>query len=197
MAFCTKCGGANDTGALFCKACGASLGSTALPPGPPPPPHPSPPVVPVVVVKKGRAGKILLILAALFVGLCLMGYVIGSIIDPDSGKVKEVDPCDNNSYAYLYDLKRGSPNYAADYWKPGVTAKSLIDVHNFSSLGHGTFPNSKGKPQKVTRVYYTYEIESSNEGGMPIRKHWAVVMEPGSKNGLDKPCAIVDVVETW
>ena len=198
MAFCTKCGGANDTGALFCKACGAALGSTATTPGTPPPPPVAgvvpPPVAPIIIVKKGSAGKILLILFAVFVGLILMGMVIASLAGADLNAKKESDPCDDGSFNYLYGLQHGTSS--AVYWKPGVTAKNLIDVHSFNPLGHGTFPNSNGKAHKVPRVFYTYEVESSNAGGMPIRKHWAVVMEPNSKNGLDEPCAIVDVVET-
>jgi hypothetical protein len=79
MSFCTKCGGATDPNASFCRACG-----TAVPP-------PSAGVVsgaaaPAVAVKKSRKGlKIAGIVAAAFFGL----LIIVAIVSPSKKTASE------------------------------------------------------------------------------------------------------------
>ncbi len=106
-------------------------------------------------------------------------------------KAEHTNPCNLVSFSFLLALKEGNP-VAVGYWKPGVNAKKLLAVHDYTLINHGNFLQAGGKPYKIPRVYYKYEVESSTEGGFPIRKRWNVIMEPSSQaHGVG--CAIVDL----
>jgi hypothetical protein len=192
MSFCTKCGGANDPNAGFCRACGAALptavaGTT-----------PGAAVAPAPAAKKSKTGlRVVLILVALFIGLPVVAAIVfGVVMTVKYGDTKKAatDPCDNNSYAYLWALQHGN-SIAATYWKAGVTPETLFDVSKFTVIKHGSFLQAGGKPYKIPRVYYQYEVESSTKGGFPIRKRWNIVMESDTKSIGELPCAIVQLAE--
>lgn len=75
MSFCTKCGGANDPSAGFCRTCGAALPVAAAGT------TPGAAVAPAPAVKKSRTGlKVVLILLALFIGLPIVASIIIAIV---------------------------------------------------------------------------------------------------------------------
>src|SRR5258708_30480944 len=118
------------------------------------------------------------------------GYTYSSPSQPE----KPRDPCRDNAFAYLLALKEGK-SIGAAFWKPGVTPKKLFNVREFDEIRHGPFSRDNGKPYKVPRVYYQYEVQSSTQGGFAIRKRWDVVLEPTGKNYGHQPCAIVDLTD--
>lgn len=194
MSFCTKCGGANDPSAAFCRSCGAALSGTAagVVPGAAAAAAPAP------RVKKSNTGlKVAVILVGLFIGLPVVAAIIfGVVMTVKYGDTKKAptDPCDDNSFAYLWALQHGN-SIAATYWKPGVTPETLFDVRKFTVIKHGPFFQAGGKPFKIPRVYYQYEVESSTKMGIPIRKRWNIVMESDTKTVGEQPCAIVQLAE--
>lgn len=196
MAFCPKCGAANDGPGGFCRACGNALSGVGTVAGVAPSPIPPAPMPPAPKKKMNTGLKVVLILLLVFVGLPVLATIILTIYYSDSVNTKKAatDPCEENSAEYLYGLQYGK-KVSSSYWKPKVTPMGLISVHSVTLLTHGSFLQSNGQPYKVPRVYYQYEVESSNTAGVPIRKHWNIVMEPDSKNAMNDPCAIVMVVE--
>lgn len=193
MAFCTKCGGANDANAAFCRACGAALPGAAAGAGPG-----AAAAAPAPMAKKSKTGlKVVLILLAVFIGLPVVAAIIfGVVMTAKYGDTKKAatDPCDDNSYGYLWALQHGN-SVAATYWKPGVTPETLFDVRKFTVIKHGRLFQAGGKPYKIPRVYYQYEVESSTKMGLPIRKRWDIVMESDTKTVGEQPCAIVQLAE--
>jgi hypothetical protein len=109
--------------------------------------------------------------------------------------VQPSDPCEDNALGFLYSLKRGDSVTAAAFWKPGVEPKTLFAVQGYKVMAQGPYLSGNGKINTPQRVYREFEVESSTQGGLPIRKRWDVVMEPSAKNYGNHPCAVVDLVE--
>jgi hypothetical protein len=213
MSFCTKCGGANDANAAFCRACGAALPAAAVGVRPGVAAAPAPmaagagaglpaAAAPASARKKmSPVLKIVLILITIFViipGVAALVFSIAMMVKY-GGTASEVkkdakDPCETSSFLYLLALQEGK-SIAAAYWKPGVTPETLFAVRSFNVIKHGSFIQPGGKPYKIPRVYYEYEVESSSKMGIPIRKRWNIVMETDTKNFGNEPCAIVQLAE--
>jgi hypothetical protein len=135
---------------------------------------------------------------AVFLGVCVVFYIVRSISysseHPNGEPAPVRDKCESNAFAYLLALKEGN-SIASAYWKPGVTPQTLFDVRDFHDIKHGPFVQLNGKPYKIPRVYYEYEVESSTKGGFPIRKRWGVIMEPSAKGFGGDPCPVVQLTE--
>ncbi|MBZ5508957.1 MAG: hypothetical protein LAO78_26150 [Acidobacteriia bacterium] len=102
--------------------------------------------------------------------------------------------CSDNATIYLEMLKRGDAD-APRYWKSGVRPVTLFTVRDYKKIVQGDFMQADGKPYPLARVYYRYEVESSTQGGIPIRKRWDIVLEPSTPNLNGTPCAIVALNE--
>lgn len=105
---------------------------------------------------------------------------------PSSTASQAPSECDHNTRMYLSYLKDGY--VAKEYWKPGVTPRTLYAVNDYRSLEEGFLPQEK-------LAFYTYEINSTTREGVPIRKRWHVLLDPKVNNADGKPCAIVDMLE--
>jgi hypothetical protein len=174
MAFCQKCG--KEASGAFCAGCGSPVG-----------------VQSGVPVKKTRGKLLLLVLAVIVVTVIFIAKGIhdaGGVAAPAVGGPE----CSKNSVIYLELLKRGD-GAAPRYWKQGVRPVTLFTVRDYKRIVQGEFLQASGKPYPIGRVYYRYEVESSTKGGIPIRKHWDVVLEPTTPNLNGTPCAIVAVNE--
>jgi len=179
MAFCTKCG--KETGGPFCASCGAPANQPAGNVAAAPPP------------KKGSKKMLWVMLVIVGALVAIIGTAIsnsGGVSSPQAGG-KE---CSDNSTIYLEMLKRGDAD-APRYWKSGVRPVTLFSVHEYKRLLQGDFMQANGKPYPLARVYYRYEVQSTAERGVPIRKRWDVVLEPSTPNLNGTPCAIVALNE--
>ena len=103
--------------------------------------------------------------------------------------------CKSQAWGYLIALQTGDWLAAAGFWRPDLKSKKLFAVHSYQEIVSGPYWPAKHKGNIITRIYHQFEIESSTQGGFPIRKRWNIVMEPESKNFADRDCAIVDLVE--
>jgi hypothetical protein len=181
MAFCAKCGSALTPGAGFCSSCGTPFADGES--GKPAP-------------KKLNKRKIMTIM--LVGGVALLAFyvfgAIGSGPDP-SITSRETNHCSSTAAAYLEMLKRGDSDFSG-YWKPDAKVVEIYNVSSYTELGHGNLLQANGKPYKIPREFYQFDVESSTKGGFPIRKHWAVVLEPLTRNGFGRPCAIVDLLDS-
>jgi hypothetical protein len=117
-------------------------------------------------------------------------------VPPANAPIAKHDDCGGNAYAYLSALKDGDSLAASGFWKPGISPQALFSVHDFHEIGRGTELAPDDKPYKIPRIYVAFEIESSTKGGLPIRKHCDIVMEPTTKNFGKYDCAIVQLSET-
>jgi hypothetical protein len=137
--------------------------------------------------------KPLAVLLAVLVALACAGCS-GYTYSAPAQKAKPDDPCGDHAFDYLLALKEGN-SIGFAFWKPGTKPARLFNVHDFDEITHGQFLHRDGKPYKVPRVYYQYDVQSSTQGGLQIRKRWDVVLEPSAKNAGGLPCAIVDLTE--
>jgi len=136
-----------------------------------------------------------ILLLVAFLGIVVVVAILSVGQHPENASQPVAkDECGGNSMAYLIALKEGD-SIAAAFWKPGTTPKTLFAVHDFNQIKYGAYLRASGRPYKVRRVFYEFEVESSTKGGFPIRKRWDVVLEPDSKNFGGRPCAIVALDE--
>ena len=149
--------------------------------------------------KKKTSGLVTFL--AVFVAVRVVLYIFHSIshsalssMPPNSGPAPVRDKCESNAFAYLLALKEGNSSASA-FWKPGATPQTLFHVRDFHDLKHGPFVQPNGKPYKIPRVYYQYEVESSTKGGLPTRKRWGVIMEPSSQAFGGDPCPVVQLAK--
>jgi len=179
MAFCPKCG--KEVNGPFCASCGSAVAGAGGS------------VQQAAPSKKGSKKMLWVMLIVVGALVAVIGTAIsnsGGVSSPQVGG-KE---CSDNSTVYLEMLKRGDAD-APRYWKSGVRSVTLFSVHNYKRIVQGDFMQANGKPYPLARVYYRYEVESSTEGGLPIRKRWDVVLEPSTPNLNGTPCAIVALNE--
>lgn len=101
-----------------------------------------------------------------------------------SGSLDHKLDCSNNSRHFMDALKDGYST--KEYWKPGVQDKVLYSVSDYRLLSSGRFVNFK-------LVFYTFEVSSSTQAGIPIRKRWDIVMDENATNSEGNKCAIVNI----
>jgi len=152
-----------------------------------------------VNTKKKTSGWVTLLAVVLAVRIVIhtvnsMSYSALSSMPLYSEPAPVRDKCESNAFAYLVALKAGNSSASA-FWKPGVTPQTLFHVRDFHDLQHGPFVQPNGKPYKIPRVYYEYEVESSTKGGLPTRKRWGVIMEPSSQAFGGDPCPVVQLAK--
>jgi hypothetical protein len=124
----------------------------------------------------------------LFVVLAILAGCLGLlwIVDQMPATPASTDPrviCADNADMFLFSLKKGLLS-ADQYWKPGVDPKLLFTVTDYHAMSGG--PVGKF-------AYYTFEVNSSTQDGIPIRKRWDIVMEINATNGKGQSCAITDM----
>jgi hypothetical protein len=144
--------------------------------------------------KKSALAIVMTVFLIMSMVLLTVAMIIRNIQEQDAEKAttaERMNPCNLTSFSFLLALKEGN-SVAVGYWKPGVQPKKLFSVHDYTLIKHGNFLQSGGKSFKTPRVFYEYEVQSSTEGGFPIRKRWDVIMEPDSEHHAGK-CAIVDL----
>ncbi|HEY2169935.1 MAG TPA: hypothetical protein VGJ30_09955 [Candidatus Angelobacter sp.] len=129
---------------------------------------------------------------AMIAGIILVAAIVAFFI---ANPPQPLDPRDSNSITcsgtadlFLYNLKTGWSNDAKKYWKTGVDPKLLFSVSDYRHLSDGYFKTG-------TLLFYDYEVNSSTEGGIPIRKHWSIIVDPDADSAKGEKCAIVDLRE--
>jgi hypothetical protein len=130
--------------------------------------------------------------------LCLAGFLLCvgfvsllHIMKPSTEPPVSADDinsaCADNARNFIGSLKDGFDT--REYWKPGIQPKILYSVSDYRFLKNGTFPDLK-------MAFNTFEVSSSTQTGIPIRKRWDVVLDPNSTSVEGKKCAIVNIRDT-
>jgi hypothetical protein len=141
------------------------------------------------MVEKIIKGLLQLILAGLL--LCAGFLILVHIMKPSTEIANLPDDpksaCADNARNFMGSLKDGFDTRG--YWKPGIQPKLLYSVNDYRFLKSGDFPDFK-------MAFNTFEVSSSNQAGIPIRKRWDVVLDPSATSTEGKKCAIVNIRDT-
>jgi hypothetical protein len=122
--------------------------------------------------------------------LCIGTFMLMHFMKPSTKTIASpapVDPklaCSDNARNFMGSLKDGTD--IKGYWKSGSPVKFLYSVNDFRLIQDGRFVNFK-------LVFYTFEVSSSTQVGIPIRKRWDIVMDADANNSAGKNCAIVNI----
>jgi hypothetical protein len=119
--------------------------------------------------------------------LCAGFFALLHIMKPSTATITPVDTklaCSDNARNFMGSLKDGVD--IKGYWKPESQIKFLYSVNDFRLISDGRYVNFK-------LVFYTFEVNSSTQAGIPIRKRWDVVMDADANNSEGKKCAIVNI----
>lgn len=131
-------------------------------------------------MKKNTKGPVIVVI--IFIGILVLVYISPP---PDPRDNKSI-VCSGTADLFLYNLKAGSSNDAKEYWKSGIEPKLLFSVSDYRHLHDGYFKTG-------TLLFYDYEVNSSTEGGIPIRKHWSIIVDPDADSVNGQKCAIIDM----
>ena len=182
MNVCSGCGTTVPTDAKFCLGCGRPIYVAAVP-------------APNKGMEKVKAIFVAVILIAGAWAFWSFEQAEEVLHPPETAaNAATHDPCADNAFAWLLALKEGN-SIAPAFWKVGSSPVQLFAVREFTRIKGGNYLQSSGAQYKPPRHYEEFEVQSSTQGGIEIRKRWDVVMEPSSKNLGSAPCAIVALKE--
>jgi hypothetical protein len=138
----------------------------------------------IIYVKKNPTASGLIIVGIIFF-ISLVAVISNSSHPLDPRDYKSIT-CSGPADLFLYNLKTDSTHDAGEYWKPGIEPKLLFSVSDYRHLDDGYFKTGN-------LLFYNYEVNSSTQGGIPIRKHWSIIVDPDADSTRGEKCAIVDV----